>query len=150
MKSSSRLDQAITKLYQAFHNGSLHPECCKQCAVGTVLDQTDTWKHLSDDHGSLHLNYVGQVNEAFGRRFNGYKPSELLLIEQTFLKGCGYQVPLHYKNRKPKDTPDRNLLFQGFCAVITLLCELDNSPNILNTKIFKQIIDNTALTLATP
>ena len=76
MNIPKRLDQAISKLYQAFHNSTLHPECCQQCAVGNILDRKDFWKHLSDDHGSLKLNYLGQVHESLGRRFNGYKPSE--------------------------------------------------------------------------
>jgi|SRR5690606_12640240 len=147
MKASNRLNQAVQKLYLAFTEDNLHPECCKQCAVGTILDNTDSWKHLSDDHGSLKLNYVGQVNEAFGKRFNGYKPSELLLIEQTFLKGCGFKVPLHFKNLKPQDAPDKILLFQGFCDVVALLCQLDNCPNILNTEAFKHTLDS-ELTLA--
>lgn len=142
MKTPRRLELAINKLYSAFNSKNLNPECCKQCAVGTILDNTDSWKHLSDDHGSLKLNYVGQVHEAFGKRFNGYKPSELLLIEQTFLKGCGFQVPLHFKNLKPQDSPDKVLLFQGFCDVVALLCQLDNCPNILDTEAFKHTLDS--------
>ena len=56
MAPTYRFDQAIKKLYNAFHSDSLHPECCKQCAVGNILDNTDSWKHLSNEHGSLELN----------------------------------------------------------------------------------------------
>src|SRR5690606_41613530 len=59
----NRLENAVKKLYMAFTSGKLYPECCKQCAVGTILDGSDTWKHLSDNHGSLKLNYVGQVHQ---------------------------------------------------------------------------------------
>ena len=104
MKTSKRLDSAINKLYNAFHNNTLHPECCKQCAVGNILDNTNGWKHLSDHHGALELNYLGNIHQAFGRKFNGYTPLELLQIEATFLKACGYQLPLHHKNKKPKTT----------------------------------------------
>lgn len=65
MNAPRRLERAIQKLYVAFHNNELHPECCKSCAVGNILDRTDAWKHLSDDHGSLHLNYIGNVHQAF-------------------------------------------------------------------------------------
>lgn len=131
METTQRLEYALQKLYTAFNNNSLNPECCKLCAVGNILDNTDSWKHFSDDHGSLKLNYVGQVNEAFGRRFNGYKPSELLHIEQVFLKGCGFQVPLRTHNKKPHNYLDQDHLFNGLTKVIEFLCKLDNLPNVI-------------------
>ncbi|WP_031427382.1 hypothetical protein [Flavimarina sp. Hel_I_48] len=132
MKTSFRLENAITKLYTAFHNGDLHPECCKSCAVGNILDNTDSWKHLSDTHGSVNLNYVGKVNEAFGRRMNGYTPSELLRIEATFLQGCGYVLPLGRKSKRPKDPTSKDILFNGLCAVISFLCALDGIDNVMD------------------
>lgn len=141
MKTSKRLDLAIDKLYLAFHNNELNPECCKQCAVGTILDNTDSWKHLSDSHGALQLNYVGLVHQNLGRKFNGYSPSELLQIEATFLKACGYQLPLHHKNKKPKNPTENDVLFNALMQVISLLCTLDGIPNIINyTKLFKNYI----------
>ena len=138
MKTSKRLDSAIKKLYNAFHNNTLHPECCKQCAVGNILVNTNGWKHLSDHHRGLELNYLGNIHQAFGRKFNGYTPLELLQIEATFLKACGYQLPLHHKNKKPKNPTDKDMLFNGLTAVITLLCTLDNMPNIMDyTKLFE-------------
>ena len=138
MKTTPRLESALKKLYTAFHNDKLIPECCKQCAVGNILDQTDSWKHLSDSHGALELNYVGKVHQAFGRKFNGYSPFELLNIEAAFLKSCGYQLPLHYKNNKPKNPTDKNVLFDGLCATISYLCELDGVSNVMEyTKLFE-------------
>lgn len=138
MKSSTRLEQAIQKLYVAFHNNTLYPECCKQCAVGNILDNTDSWKHLSDYHGALELNYVGLIHQNLGRKFNGYSPLELLKIEATFLTACGYQLPLHHKNKKPKNSMSKNILFNGLSEVITLLCEIDNVSNVMDyTKLFE-------------
>lgn len=138
METSIRLEQAIKKLYVAFHNNQLHPECCKQCAVGNILDNMDSWKHLSDHHGSLQLNYVGKVHQAIGRKFNGYSPLELLEIEAVFLKACGYQLPIHHKNRKPKNPSDKDILFDGLTQTITFLCELDGVSNIMDyTKLFE-------------
>ena len=134
METSIRLGQAIQKLYKAFHNNELHPECCKQCAVGNILDNTDSWKHFSDHHGSLQLNYVGKVHQALGRTYNGYSPLELLKIEATFLKACGYQLPLHHTYKKPKNPKHTDTLFNGLCAVVTLLCELDNVENVMDYK----------------
>ena len=138
MKTSIRLEQAIQKLYTAFHNNTLNPECCMQCAVGNILDNTDSWKHLSDTHGSLKLNYVGRVHQNLGRHFNGYSPFELLKIEATFLKACGFQIPLHHKNEKPKNLTDKAILFEGLSAVIPFLCELDGVSNVMDyTKLFE-------------
>ena len=138
MKTSVRLDLAIKKLYNAFHNNELHPECCKQCAVGNILDNKDSWKHLSDHHGAMELNYIGNVHQTLGRKFNGYTPLELLQIEAAFLKACGYQLPLHHKNKKPKNPTDKDTLFNGLTEVVTLLCKLDNIPNIMDyTKLFE-------------
>ena len=138
MNTSIRLESAIKKLYNAFHNNELHPECCMQCAVGNILDNKDSWKHLSDHHGALKLNYLGSVHQNLGRKFNGYTPLELLQIEATFLKACGYQLPLHYKNKKPKHPTDKDVLFNGLSAVITYLCELDGVSNVMDyTKLFE-------------
>lgn len=137
METSIRLWQAIEKLYKAFHNNELHPECCKQCAVGNILDNTDSWKHFSDHHGSLQLNYIGKVHQSLGRTYNGYSPLELLKIEATFLKACGYKLPFHHENYKPKKM-DKDVLFNGLAEVIAFLCELEGISNIMDyTKLFE-------------
>jgi len=138
MNTTPRLESAIKKLYLAFHNNTLNPECCLQCAVGNILDNTDSWRHLSDYHGALELNYVGKVHQTLGRKFSGYSPLELLQIEATFLKACGFQLPLHHKNDKPKNPTDKDILFNGLCEVVRFLCELDNVKNVMDyTKLFE-------------
>jgi hypothetical protein len=132
MKTTKRLDAALEKLYTAFHNNSLNPDCSKQCAVGNICDNKDSWKHLSDGHGSLQLNYVGLVHQNLGRRFNGYSPLELLNIEASFLKGCGYTLPLNYRNTKPKHPNSKKTLFNGLVSAIAYLCVLDGIPNVMN------------------
>jgi len=138
MKTTFRLESALKKLYTAFHNNTLIPECCIQCAVGNILDNTYSWKHLSNSHGTLELNYVGKVHQSLGRKFNGYSPLELLRIENIFLKNCGYKLPLHYKKEKPRNPTDKVILFNGLTAVISYLCDLDNVPNVMDyTKLFE-------------
>ncbi|WP_111308579.1 Na(+)-translocating NADH-quinone reductase subunit F [Confluentibacter sediminis] len=138
MKTPVRLEQAIQKLYVAFHNNTLHPECCKQCAVGNILDNREDWKHLTDSHGSIELNYIGKVHEVLGRKFNGYSPLELLKIEAIFLEACGYRLPLHHKNKNPENPTDKDVLFNGLCAVVTFLCGIDNVPNVMDySKLFE-------------
>src|SRR5690606_34642840 len=99
MEISERLERAINKLYVAFHNSQLNPECCKHCAVGNICNNTDSWRYLTDTHGSLELNYIGKVNEAFGKKIYGYSPSEILRIETVFLEGCGYTLPLNQQTK---------------------------------------------------
>ena len=131
MKGTKRFDEAIKKLYTAFYNKDLNPEDCTACAVGNILDRRDFWKYLSDDHGSLQLNYVGQFHEMRGKTFNGYLPSELLQIEQAFLEGCGYELPYRHNHKKPKNPTDSAVLFNGLCGVVALLCRLDGLVNVL-------------------
>ncbi|MDT0556523.1 Na(+)-translocating NADH-quinone reductase subunit F [Patiriisocius hiemis] len=128
---TTRFSEAIQKLYNAFHNKTLQPECCKQCAVGNILDNTDNWKHFSDSHGSTELNYIGNVNQLVGKKFNGYSPLELLEIEATFLKACGFSLPLHHSKKISKELND-DILFKGLSAVVTLLCKLDGTKDVLD------------------
>lgn len=144
---SNRLEQAINKLYEAFHSGSLHPECSCNCAVGNILDRKDFWKNLSDDHGSLQLNYVGIVNQKFGKRFNGYSPLELLHIENAFLRGCGYSIPLRHNGSKPHYPQSMDVQFEGLCEAITVLCKLDGIKNVLDVN---QLMDYTPATSNVP
>lgn len=146
MKTTVRFNKAIQKLYTAFHNNRLHPECCKSCAVGTILDQTDAWQHLSDHHGSTNLNYIGQVHQNLGRKFNGYSPLELLQIEATFLSACGYALPLHYRNKKPSNPTDKVVLFFGLSAVVSFLCKLDHIPDVMDvSKLFNYDLPKTEI-----
>lgn len=138
MKTTERLEQALTKLYIAFHNNKLNPECCSACAVGNILDNIDSWKYLSNEHGSLQLSYIGRVHQRLGRRFNGYTPQELLQIEKVFLEACGFKTPLCHYNPKPQNPRDKEILFNGLCAVVGFLCKIDNISNVMEySKIFE-------------
>lgn len=130
MKTSARFDNAIQKLYEAFHSDSLNPLCCKQCAVGNILDNKDFWKELCVAHGSLQLSYVGKINEVFGKRFAGFTPLELLQIECVFLKSCGITLPV--KSSQKDSEFSKEQLFDGLVATVELLCQLDNIPNVLD------------------
>jgi hypothetical protein len=138
MKTPKRLEQALIKLYNAFHNDELNPECCSACAVGNILDNHDSWKHLTNGHGSLQLSYVGRVHQNLGRKFNGYSPLELLHIEKTFLEACGFTVPLCHYNSKPQDPTNKDSIFNALCAVVGYLCELEDIANVMEySKIFE-------------
>ena len=130
--TSARFDSAINKLYAAFHNNHLNPDDFSQCAVGNILDHKDQWQHFTDKHGSLKLSYVGLVHQNLGRRFNGYTPLELLLIESAFLKGCGYTGLNSGSLVRPENMLDKDVLFNGLCAVVKALCELDGAKDVLD------------------
>lgn len=138
MKTPYRLEQALIKLYNAFHNNRLNPEDCTACAVGNILDNLDSWKHLSNDHGSLKLSYVGKVHQNLGRKFNGYSPLEILEVEKVFLEACGFKTPLCHYNKKPLNASSKEVLFDGLCAVVNYLCKLENIPNVMDySKLFE-------------
>ena len=126
-----RLEIALGKLYTAFYNDQLDPENCCHCAVGNVCDNVDAWKHLTDFHGSVQLNYLGRLNQTLGKRINGYSPIELLSIEASFLKGCGYSLSSGNRLRKPKAVIDQEIMFKGLCATIDYLCTLDRVENVM-------------------
>jgi hypothetical protein len=132
MTTSRRMEQAVKKLYTAFHSGHLNPDCSMQCAVGNICDRRDFWKHFTDLHGSVKLNYVGKVNEAFGKKFNGYSPLELLRIEAQFLAGCGYVLPIDRRSKNSEVKITKEILFQGLSKVVSFLCVLDRIPDIMD------------------
>ncbi|WP_435579100.1 Na(+)-translocating NADH-quinone reductase subunit F [Gilvibacter sp.] len=134
MQTPTRFDKALNALYEGFYNGQLHPEDSCRCAVGTLCNGWSAWKHFSDQHGSLDLNYVGKVHEGIGRRYCGYQPSELLRIEAAFLKGCGYDLPLDHRSKRPQDPADPKVIYQGLLAAISELCRLDRIPEFLPHK----------------
>jgi len=134
MVTSIRFDKAIKKLYLAFHKNTLNPEDCKQCAVGNILDNQEAWKHLTDKHGSVKLNYLGMLHQNLGKRFNGYAPIELLKIENAFLRGCGYEIKTNSRLYQP-DVIDAHTLFKGLCEVVSQLCELDNIDNVIDCSV---------------
>lgn len=137
MKTSLRLEEAIKKLYTAFHSDQLNPECCHKCAVGNILDNKDTWKNLTDQHGSVKLNYLGKVHQNLGRKFNGYSPLELLQLESIFLSACGYSLPFGQFGNKPKEPLSKDILFLGLCATVEFLCKLDEISNVMDySKLF--------------
>ncbi|WP_400076884.1 Na(+)-translocating NADH-quinone reductase subunit F [Winogradskyella sp. R77965] len=134
MTTSIRFNNAINKLYNAFHNKTLNPEDCKQCAVGNILDNKDQWRHLTDIHGSTRLNYVGLVHQNLGRKFNGYSPIDLLKIERAFLEGCGYYFTNQNRLYKPDSITDHNL-FNGLCEVVSELCLMDSVANVMDCSV---------------
>ena len=138
-----RLEKALDKLYTAFYNEELNPENCCHCAVGNICDNIDAWKHFTDYHGSTRLNYLGRLNQALGKRINGYSPQELLNTEAIFLNACGYSLTSRNRLLKPAKVVHREMMFKGLCAAIEYLCRLDGVENVMDLyKRFDFAIDN--------
>jgi hypothetical protein len=41
---------------------------------------------------------------------------------------------LHFKNKKPDNPTDKDILFEGLSVVIDYLCALDGVPNVMDFK----------------
>lgn len=147
MKTSQRLENAINKLYAAFHRNELNPECCYNCAVGNILDNKDSWKNLTDRHGSIELNYLGKVHQNLGRKFNGYSPLELLQLEAVFLNACGYFIPFSRFGNKPKKELSKDILFKGLSETVEYLCKLDDVSNVMDFSIIFNYAGNQSKSL---
>jgi len=129
MKTTIRFNAAITKLYNAFHKGELNPNDCMHCAVGNLCDNSNLWARLVKSHyGRKYYldNYIGQVKETVDK--TGYSALELLKIEDIFLTGCNVKAGDFHLYK------DKNRQFNGLCAVVEYLCELDNISNVMEVQ----------------
>ena len=132
--TTTRFNDAVSKLYDAFHQNRLNPGSCKECAVGNILNNQDFWQHFAHQHGSLELSYVGVVHQKLGRTYAGYSPQELLTIEHVFLKACGFKLPITSDSEFPENF-GQDHLFNGLEAVVSILCVFDNLPNVMDCSV---------------
>ena len=52
MKTTKRFEKAVTRLYDAFHNGELYAYDCSKCAVGNMCNGNSAWAELRIMYGS--------------------------------------------------------------------------------------------------
>jgi hypothetical protein len=133
MKLPIRLENAITKLYTAFHEGKLEAEDCQRCAVGNMCDGNGTWWNIIQSARpkgydsylvkcKMPLSFVPLENDVM--KATGYSSVELAKIESLFMLETIEET---------KETQ-----FKGLCAVVEYLCELDSIPNVMDyTKLFE-------------
>lgn len=133
MKLPIRLENAITKLYTAYHSNTLNAFDCRACAVGNICDGSDMWADYFGHNVVRTKNDkvigVYENSEALIPYFkNGYNQNELHMVENLFLKEF-----IGIVGKK-----DKEMEFKGLCAVVEYLCELDNIPNVMDyTKLFE-------------
>lgn len=131
-----RFENAVVKLYKAYHNGSLRGSDCTKCAVGNICDNSGMW------FTPISSVKCGAFNKAANNAFienndvmikSGYSPNELANIETIFLNTMHLPKSTSFWRNENKETQ-----FEGLCAVIEYLCELDNIPNIMDyTQLFE-------------
>lgn len=119
-----RFENAVMKLYNAFHNGVLDYGICTSCAVGHIVGH-GRWLFASP---SAIFNGDYNSLDEMDENESGYSIKELVMVERKFL--------LQFKDSQ--DPNNKESQFKGLCAVIEYLCELDNIPNIMDyTKAFE-------------
>lgn len=129
MKTTKRFDNAIKKLYTAFHEGTLNMYYCSKCAVGNILGH-HMW-HGKSVKAYLLFNKRCADEIIVESNDSGYSAEELARIEYVFILA-------HEKLHNDKD---KNYQFKGLCAVIEYLCELDGIPNVTDyTKLFEEAL----------
>lgn len=138
MKTTKRFEAAVSKLYTAFHNGTLNSNDCTMCAVGNICNKNPIWSFLVSHHGSGIVNNnksnAGLIIAEMAIKHTGYSPEEIVTIEKVFLEGTDFSnkayLPLFIETKEEQ--------FQGLCDVIEYLCKLDNIPNVMDyTKLFE-------------
>lgn len=124
MKLPIRLENAIKKLYTAFHNGELDSFDCQHCAVGSICGN-GSWSNAR-----FTVKSIWDYNDSLAKKaikHTGYNLSHLEVVEKMFVK----LVPFELKF-------DKETQFKGLCAIVEYLCELDNIPNVMDyTKLFE-------------
>ena len=143
MKLPIRLENAITKLYTAFHDGTFNVWSCQACAVGNICG-SDDWKHILSPlnrPNNFRLSVFPNRKESDFNEItmtesmikSGYTAFELSKIEKVFIDN---------HNLLASDDSECNIRktcqYNGLCAVVEYLCELDNIPNVMDyTKLFE-------------
>lgn len=132
MKTTERFDNAVSKLYTAYWDGTLNAFDCAMCAVGSILETEQEWlMHTADD---FKEGIEPELQKGCGLWnppiCKDYSTDELIQIEYVFL--------LEFSKDRETDGTNKNSQFKGLCAVVEYLCELDNIPNVMDyTKLFE-------------
>jgi len=132
--TTKRFDNAVTKLYNAFHNGELNAMKSCQCAIGNMV-------------GGHYWNPYSQETQDEA----GYNAREIINIEQIFMHGrIPNKIMQWYFNKTnflnegtgwsgyDVNNSNKELQFLALTKVIEYLCELDNIPNVMDyTSLFE-------------
>lgn len=125
METTKRFDEAVTKLYNAFHKNRLNAYNCSACAVGNICNNDGGW---TSDTLFMERNFDKKYED-----ISNYSSKELNIIEHLFVFG----VKSEKYNSKIPHLRDLFILkkeaeFKGLCAVVEYLCELDDITNVMD------------------
>lgn len=135
MNTTERFEKAVTKLYTAFHEGTLNAFTCEACAVGNILGHGHWFFHYPSD-----LEISDMLFKAPEENESGYSTLELMKVETLFLS----EWPEYERRKTDANGRDKEIQFKGLCAVIEYLCELDGIPNVMDySSLFEYNSDNT-------
>lgn len=123
MKTTERFEKAVTKLYNAFHEGTLNAFACEACAVGNIVGHGNWAFQNVVDFSVYKAIYKEPVPND-----SGYNVDELMKIEKIFL----LNFPIEERCLFNGNGRDKNNQFKGLCAVVEYLCELDGIPNVMD------------------
>ena len=117
----NRLETAVTKLYNAYHNNELDAYQCSACAVGNILGHGAWLLHVPcEDH------FFASSHPYITNNCSGYSIIELMNVERLFLTEI-------VGSKQTKETQ-----FNGLEAVVKYLCELEGVENFMDyTKLFE-------------
>ena len=117
-----RLENAITKLYNAFHNDELDAFSCVSCAVGNITGSMNWAMCASEgiEEGLVNIMPSEIFNYPKSKDYSG---KELFEVEKIFLG--------EWAKEKSKNGKNKEIQFKGLCAVIEYLCELDEVDNVM-------------------
>lgn len=133
-----RLENAITKLYTAFHEGTLDAMDSCGCAVGNMCDNTDDWTYSYNSNTGYSSTELRNIEKLF---MHGLKPNTDQFDPESFVH-CPKEYLeidiLGWDPFKVRTGLNNDLVFLALCAVVEYLCELDNIPNVMDyTKLFE-------------
>ncbi len=140
LKAPERFENAVTKLYEAYHNGNLQKANCSCCAVGNLLNGYIGWYEIFCD-GRIRIKKESLYKEEIEKiEITGYSWREMAMVEKLFELNTIYDHFKHgvgrvylsdeYVNITPEQYKQDQ--FKGLEAVVIYLCKLDNLPNIMD------------------
>ena len=132
---TNRFNYAMDRLVRAFFDENLIPQDCRKCAVGNIV-RSSMWGHIFSTDGGVQFFYekgVDTPSHVYTRAENlikstGYSVEEMARIELAFEKNTNYHM-LHLRENQITRDEFIQDQFNGLCAVVDVLCELDKIEN---------------------
>lgn len=153
----TRFDNAVSKLIKAFFDETLEKGQCSCCAVGNICDNKSDWKNLfvtlgtSEDREQINCIRSGitdtdarffspeELSEIREKAFDtikqtGYNAYELAKVEKAFEENTeAIKIGSDkYENEEGEEISHDEYIkdqFNGLCAVIDVLCQLEGINN---------------------